>query len=301
MFVTVWTAVWTHIYCSAHLLYALSLSSVVCRNTQLSELFPSYSSAACTSILLANIIFLTPFSLLGSSHIFACLPVGLACLRQFGHQFEHIYIARRRRRPHVHFDRLYWVLVRTYVCDTHSFGSTFTYDLGLWLFFIHLALRIIVRTIEVLIFISSTYNLAARLTQERSSGCTCDLCVRSMYIHVAPVLTCASGWYAIFIRLYLWFGCTVNVRTSILLYKLFVCTVNLLLFARLYSWLMRAVDIFIFIRLYLWLGYTGNVKLFIWLYLLFTRTVKFLCSSISTCYIFRNMVTCAVHTFTKFV
>ena len=258
--------------------------------------FPSYSSAACTSILLANIIFLTPFSLLGSSHNFACLPVGLACLRQFGHQFEHIYIARRRRRPHVHFDRLYWVLVRTYVCDTHSFGSTFTYDLGLWLFFIHLALLIIVRTIEVLIFISSTYNLAARLTQERSSGCTCDLCVRSMYIHLAPVLTCASGWYGIFIRLYLWFGCTVNVRTSILLYKLFVCTVNLLLFARLYSWLMRAVDIFIFIRLYLWLGYTGNVKLFIWLYLLFTRTVKFLCSSISTCYIFRNMVTCAVHT-----
>ena len=135
---------------SHHLLYALSLSSVVCRNTQLSELFPSYSSAACTSILLANIIFLTPFSLLGSSHIFACLPVGLACLRQFGHQFEHIYIARRRRRPHVHFDRLYWVLVRTYVCDTHSFGFTFTYDLGLWLFFIHLALLILVRIIEVL-------------------------------------------------------------------------------------------------------------------------------------------------------
>ena len=29
MFVTVWTAVWTHIYFSAHLLYAVSLSSVV--------------------------------------------------------------------------------------------------------------------------------------------------------------------------------------------------------------------------------------------------------------------------------
>ena len=81
--------------------------------------FPSYSSAACTSILLANIILLTPFSLLGSSHNFACPPVGLACLRQFGHQFEHIYIARRRRRPHVHFDRLYWVLVRTYVSLIH--------------------------------------------------------------------------------------------------------------------------------------------------------------------------------------
>ena len=184
-----------------------------------------------------------------------------------------------------------------YLCLWYTFIWLYFYLwLGPMVVLLHLALLILVRTIEVLIFISSTYNLAVRLTQERSSGCTCDSCVRSMYIHLAPVLTCASGWYGIFIRLYLWFGCTVNVRTSIRLYLLFVCTVNLLLFTRLYSWLVRAVDIFIFIRLYLWLGYTGNVKLFIWLYLLFTRTVKFLCSSISTCYIFRNLVTCVLHT-----
>ena len=281
---------------SHYLLYALSSSSVVCRNTQLPELF-SIVFLSCLYINFAceHHIFNTIFSLRFVTYL--CLPPSRACMfaTVWTPVWTHIYCSTKTKTA---------CALRSTLLGTCAY-------LCLWYTFIWLYFYLWLGPMIVLHSSGSTYHRAYNW---------------STYIHQLYLQLGCTANARTFIRLYLWFVRTVNVHPCGSSFDLCIRLICHFHPALLMIWLYgqcknihpavqvnRVYGQFTFIRPALLVAYACGwyihfhpALLVTWLYgeckiiylalLVIHAHSKFLCSFISTCHIFRNMVTCAVHT-----